>query len=215
MSNNKYGSVIENIIEPFKVEGFFEEEQFNRVKDYFVNHKDLKTTPKSYYLSKKISSYSDDFLKKLHLDLLPKVKEIFKNDSIVPSYALLLEYTGGDGRVTPHMDEGPCAFTIDLCLYENSDWPLTVDDKVFSLKPNDAIFFHGSRHLHSRTGLENENNHNVVILFHYDLPEHKFFKLPESLQKMYVPQTGKDYIFKLIDEFNDMGKVENTIDSKQ
>jgi hypothetical protein len=212
MSNGKYGSVVTNLIEPFKVEGFFEEQRFNDIKDYFVDHEDFKSTPKSYYLSKKISSYSDDFLKKLHIELLPIVRKTFSNDSIIPSYALLLEYSGGDGHVSPHMDEGPCSFTIDLCLYENSDWPLDVDNKVFSLKPNDAIFFHGSRQMHSRTGLQNQNNHNVVILFHYDLPEHKFFLLPESLQKMYVPQTGKDYIFKLVDEFNDMSKPHNTID---
>jgi len=201
--DTKYGAKIPENIRSWAIEDFFPKDKFEEIKNYFYNHPKLENKNISYYGAKMISSYFDEYLNNLHQEMLPRVKELFEEENMIPSYAIFSDY-GDLGAVSRHQDEGPCFFTIDLCLYENTDWPLFIDGIEYMPRENQAILMYGSHQYHSRPAVNNPDNRSGILLLHYAPPEHQFFKLPLSLQQQYIPFDESQYQFTLIEELNDI-----------
>lgn len=202
----RHGAKVPDIIKSWAVSDFLPKQYFEEVKNYFYNHPKLLDKNISYYGARMISSYNDEYLKNIHESMLPIAKELFKEDNMIPSYAIFSDY-GDLGDVSAHKDEGPCFFTIDLCLYENTPWPLYVDGVGYIPKENQAIMMNGSLQQHYRPAVKNPNNRNGILLLHYAPPEHQFFRLPISLQRQYVPVDESQYQFTLINEYKDIKKA--------
>lgn len=211
MKKIKYGAEVPSEIRSWAVENYYPEEEFIKIKDYFYNHPRLADKNISYYGAKMISSFNDSFLKEILYSNLPKIKELYNVENVIPSYGIFSDY-GDLGEVTRHADEGPCFYTIDLCLYENTPWPFYVEEspgewKEYMPKENQAIFMNASIQNHRRPPVNNPNNRSGILLLHYAPPEHSFFNLPERLQRQYIPADEAQYQFTLIDEYNDIKKA--------
>jgi hypothetical protein len=70
-----------------------------------------------------------------------------------------------------------------MCVYQVEPWDLFVDDKPYTLYPNQALGYYGNDQLHWREKFPNpENNHVAMIFFHFAEPDHWYFtKGPEYL----------------------------------
>lgn len=207
----KYGAKVPWPAKSWAVDNYYPDQEFIKIKDYFYNHPRLENKSITYYGAKMISSFRDDFLKKILHDNLNKVKEFYGVDNIIPSYGIFSDY-GDLGDVTEHSDEGPCFYTIDLCLYENTPWPLFVEEsdgvwKEYMPKENQAIFMNASLQPHKRPAVNNPDNRNGILLLHYAPPEHQFFGLPENLQRQFIPADEDQYQFTLIREYDDIQKA--------
>jgi hypothetical protein len=203
MENLKYGAKVPENVRSWAIEDFLPKDYFEEVRDYFYNHPKLKDKNVSYYGAKMISSYFDEYLDGIHKAMLPKVKELFEEENMIPSYAIFSDY-GDLGEVSAHKDEGPCFFTIDLCLYENTDWPLYIDKVEYIPRANQAVLMYGSHQFHYRPAVNNPNNRSGILLLHYAPPEHQFFRLPLSLQQQYIPFDESQYQFTLVNEYKDI-----------
>lgn len=199
----KYGAKVPDNVKSWSIDNFLDKEYFEEVKNYFYNHPMLENKNISYYGARMISSYNDEYLKNIHESLLPKAKEIFGEENMIPSYAIFSDYRNL-GHVLNHKDEGPCWFTIDLCLYENTDWPIYIDDIEYIPKENQAVMMYSSHQFHYKPQVSDPNNRNGILLLHYCPPEHYFFRLPKELQKQYVPSDDSQYLFTLIDEYKNI-----------
>lgn len=211
----RHGAKIPDVIKSWTIENYYPEEEFLEIKKYFYNHPKLNQKDVSYYGAKMISSYNDDFLKKILYDNLDRIRELYGVEDIIPSYGIFSDY-GDLGEVTCHADQGPCFYTIDLCLYENTPWPFFVEEspgvwKEYMPKENQAIIMNASLQEHKRPAVNNINNRSGILLLHYAPPEHQFFKLPNNLQRQYIPSDEGTYQFTLVREYND---IKNAIKNK-
>lgn len=163
----------------------FDQDYFNYIKDYFSNHDILKQDQYHYYGSKRVDSYTDPVLKEIHERLMPMAKEIFGSDTLLPTYAIFSEYSGDAAYLDKHLDIGPCTYTIDICLYKGTDWPLFIEDKEYNWDPNEAIFFYPNNQLHWKEDFPDKDSNKVGLLFlHYVEPDHKWWEIPERMRPL-------------------------------
>ena len=68
-------------------------------------------------------------------------------------------------------------YTLDVCLYQNVQWPLVVEDREFTLQENEALAFYGEEQEHWRPDFPVPTWNRVGMLFlHFAEPDHWFFK---------------------------------------
>lgn len=107
---------------------------------------------------------------------VPLVKDIFKSETLEPSYALAVNYKQvGDTipNLPKHKDNNACTYTLDVCLYQDTPWSIWVEGKEYWLEPNQAIVIFGEDELHWREEFTDKENNNVGMLFcHYIEPGH-------------------------------------------
>ena len=174
-----------DIKEPRIIKNFFEDDYFNNLKNYFENHEIVKQDKYHYYGSKRIDSFNDPVLKETHEKMLPKIKEIFGVEDILPTYAVFAEYSGEQAYLDKHKDIGPCTYTIDLCLYQKTGWDIMIEGKSYSFVSNEAIAFYPNHQDHWREEFPDpENNKVAIILFSYAPTDHDWWKIPENVRPL-------------------------------
>ncbi len=106
----------------------------------------------------------------------------FNSQTLLPTYAFFAHYEG-NASLYKHKDDNACTYTLDLCLYQNKPWDLYVEEKAYSLEPNQALAYYGNDQEHWRDKFPDPNSQHVaMIFFHYAEPDHWFFtKGPEYL----------------------------------
>ena len=120
------------------------------------------------------------FMTELHEELLPKAKEVFKSDTLVPSYNFGAWYFK-NASLFKHRDINPCTYSIDLCVYQKTPWDLYVEGTPYTLMENDAIFYWGEEQQHWREEFPDpENNIVCNVLFFYVEPDHWWFTEPKE-----------------------------------
>ena len=163
----------------------FEKEYFNYIKNYFYNHEVVKQDKYHFYGSKRIDSFSDPVLKEALEVLKDKAKELFISDTLVPTYAVFSEYSGKQAYLDKHLDRGPCTYTVDLCLYQETPWPIFVEGEEYNFYDNEALIFYANDQYHWRPEFPNPDINKVgIILFHYVEPDHKWLTLSENAKKI-------------------------------
>ncbi len=169
--------------EPHIEKNVLDPEYFEYIKNYFANHEVLKQENYHYYGSKRVDSFNDPVLKEVLEKLIDKAKEIFESDTLMPTYGIFSEYSGTEPYLDKHLDIGPCTYTIDLSLYQNTEWPLYIEGKAYNWADNEAIFFYPNDQWHWKDEFPNKENNKVGLLFlHYVEPDHEWWTIPEVLR---------------------------------
>ena len=97
------------------------------------------------------------------------VNENHKKDLVVEGVAFT-RYSNktGEPRLAPHYDTGDAKLTVDYQLESNVQWPLVIEDKVFTLTDNSALVFRPSYEVHWRVPqLFTDDQYVDMIFFHY------------------------------------------------
>lgn len=116
---------------------------------------------------KELDAYADK--------LVPLAREIFNDETLLPTYSVYLSY-GPGSHLTMHKDVNACTYTIDYCVSANIDWPLIIEDEKFSIPEREALAFMGGLDLHGREFLEGPEGLLVEnIMFHFCPADHWYF----------------------------------------
>jgi hypothetical protein len=71
-----------------------------------------------------------------------------------------------------------------MCVYQTEPWDLWVENKKYTLYPNQALAYYGNDQLHWREKFPNPGlQHVAMTFFHFAEPDHWYFtKGPNYLQ---------------------------------
>ena len=136
------------IQEPFIINNLFDSYYFNALQKYAMN---LWANDDGSGFSKGFGRYqwaNTDVLKEGAGLLLPRAKDLFKSDTLLPSWSLLVIYQTEEAKLHKHKDDNACTYTIDYCLFQKKPWDLWVENKPYTLYENDALFMYGNDQEH-------------------------------------------------------------------
>jgi hypothetical protein len=154
----------------------FTKDEHDYLKKLLLNYKDFPYDPA---FSRYTASDSQVLgLKDFADSLIPLARETFDSKTLQPTYTLFAHYEGQDPEPSlyKHKDDNACTYTIDLCLYQNDTWDLWVDDKPYTLYPNQALAYYGNDQLHWREKFPDpKRQHVAMIFFHFAEPDHWWF----------------------------------------
>jgi hypothetical protein len=129
--------------------------------------------------------------------LVPVAREAFNSETLLPTYTLFAHYEGQDPAPSlyKHKDDNACTYTLDMCVYQTEPWDLWVDNKNYTLYPNQALAYYGNDQLHWREDFPNpESGYVAMVFFHFAEPDHWFFtKGPGYLQVIRGQMTEADW----------------------
>ena len=129
--------------------------------------------------------------------LVPVAREAFNSETLLPTYTLFAHYEGQDPAPSlyKHKDDNACTYTLDMCVYQTEPWDLWVDDKNYTLYPNQALAYYGNDQWHWREEFPNpESGHVAMVFFHFAEPDHWFFtKGPGYLQVIRGTMSEEDF----------------------
>jgi hypothetical protein len=112
---------------------------------------------------KRRNSHNIPFFSYIHQQLAEAASEIF-GEKVKPSYVYTSLY--GDEGVCPfHTDRPQCKYTIDYCIDQDETWDIWVDDKPYTLQPNDALCYSGTDSPHFREKIKGKYCH--LAFFHF------------------------------------------------
>lgn len=161
---------------PEIVDNILSKEDYNRLISNIVN-------PKNYNYDNTFSRYAIGevglpILKELSEKLVITAREIFNSKTLLPTYALFAHYEGQNPEPSlfKHKDDNACTYTLDMCVYQKQPWDLWVDDRPYTLFPNQALAYYGNDQFHWREKFPDpENNYVGMIFFHFVEPDHWWF----------------------------------------
>jgi hypothetical protein len=164
------------------------EKEVKLVKDLFDHHT-FNTLKSLLHYKYKEFPYFKEFgryeiadhdlpeLKEYTEPMVDKAREIFNSDTLEYTYSLLAHYEGPEANLFKHTDTNACTYTLDVCLYQNVQWPLIIEDVEYKLEENEALAFYGEDQEHWRPEFPNPDWNNVGMIFlHFAEPDHWFFK---------------------------------------
>ena len=178
---------------PTVIKELFDKKDYNVLRNHLFN------------LEKKIDwydsgfgryEYSDKIITDYSNKLLPFAKELFESKTLVPSYSLFSHYEGKDASLFKHVDDNACTYTIDMCVYQNEPWDLWVENKSYTLHPNQALAYYGNDQEHWREAFPNpQSQHVAMIFFHFVEPDHWWVtKGPGYLQVIRGQMTEEKFL---------------------
>jgi hypothetical protein len=137
-------------------------------------------------------------LKELAEKLVPVAREAFGSKELLHTYTLFSHYETVDGiepSLYKHKDDNACTYTLDMCVYQNEPWDLWVEDKNYTLYPNQALAYYGNDQMHWREKFPNpESQHVAMVFFHFAEPDHWYFtKGPDYLRVVRGEITAEEY----------------------
>lgn len=151
-------------MDPILLENVFDEERFLVLQHLFLMMSKNATINEDYRVF--IDSKSDMLLSVVGQELLPLAKKIFNSTNMFSSYTVFSHYENDNSGINPHVDYQEDVYLIDICLYNNGEWGLCVDDKEYFLEPNCAVAFESGKSLHWRPD-KPEGNITAVLLCYY------------------------------------------------
>lgn len=159
--------------DPFVINDVLSKEDINRL---LVEVSDPMKFEYQAWASRYIVSERDiPLLGELTEKLLPLARKSFDSETLLPTYTMFAHYEGQDPAPSlyKHKDDNACTYTLDLCVYQNEAWDLYVEDKAYTLQPNQALAYYGNDQWHWREEFPNpESNYVAMIFFHYAEPDH-------------------------------------------
>lgn len=168
------GQTMATIKSPKVVKNFFSENKYTRIMNY-VNS--LNRNEWFYEDLHNRFAFSSEYIDRICMLELDRARDLFNSNTLLYTYSLLAFYENKKSRLLPHKDDNACTYTIDVCLYANKIWPLTVEGNDYHLNKNEALCFYGEDQLHSRPEFE-EGNKVLMLFIHFAEPSHIFFQEP-------------------------------------
>ena len=149
-----------------------------------IIEKELSNRPQIDWDNKNVGGMQNGYridpdLGRLLIEHLPLsfniINEISKNFiDILNGYkyvnTMYCKYSSEYGRpqLQNHLDKGKFeTICIDYQLDSNTDWDLTIENKTYTLKNNDAVSFHTKKQLHGRSIKNFNPGEYVTMLFIY------------------------------------------------
>jgi hypothetical protein len=179
---------------PMTVDKVFDKEDFNNLKSLFNNYKSFEYQQglSRYVVADNSISKMTEYSKKL----IPLARSLFESEGLLPTYTLFSHYEGETASLYKHKDDNACTYTIDMCLYQKYPWDLWVENKPYTLYPNQALAYYGNDQLHWREEFPNsKTNHVAMIFFHFAEPDHWYFtEGPSYLEVLRKNITKEDWI---------------------
>lgn len=106
--------------------------------------------------------------------LLPIARQVFNDDTMLPSYACWAMYYEPTSRLDSHKDTNACTYTLDYCVRQYEPWDLFVEGKAYTLEEGQALAFMGEDQEHWRPEFK-AGNVVEMIFFHFVTPDHWYF----------------------------------------
>lgn len=160
--------------DPMLVDNVFSEEDFNSLKSLFSNHKTFEYQEgfSRYVAADNSIPEMGEYAKKL----IPLARSLFESEGLLPTYTVFSHYEGETASLYKHKDDNACTYTIDMCVYQKYPWDLWVEDKPYTLQPNQALAYYGNDQMHWREEFPYKTeNHVAMIFFHFAEPDHWYF----------------------------------------
>ena len=127
-------------MDPVVVSNLLSDEDFNTLKTYFLNLPMLANLDYDDLGRKVIGSTNDSFLESFNHKILEKTREVFGSTTLLPSYSNFAEYSATTIRLPEHKDSNACTYTVDLVLYQDQQWNISVQGKEYPLNPPEFRF---------------------------------------------------------------------------
>jgi len=169
--------------EPSVIGGLLPDYKFNELKNHLFNYPKTVDSMNWEPVLKRWQLPFDSLIHQYHRQhMLDRAKEFFCSDTLVPSYSMFTHYTK-DGWLPKHKDDNACTYSIDMCIYSNTDWPVYVEGNPYNIAENQALMHYGNEQEHWREGVCGEGNYVGMAFFHYVEPDHWWVtKGPEYVQ---------------------------------
>lgn len=178
--------------QPILIDKMFNEEEFVLLKDTMFNCPRPKEAYDEgfgrYHINHQILQ---DYTEKA----LPIARQYFNSETLVPSYTLFSHYEGKNANLLKHKDDNACTYTLDMCVYQKESWDLWVEDKPYTLQPNQALAYYGNDQMHWREQFPSpETNYVAMIFFHFVEPDHWWItKGPKYLEVLRGQITEEEF----------------------
>ena len=161
---------------PFILDKLLSPEDYLRLTESLIN-------PKRFSFDSSLGRYLVDdkslpVLESIANKLIPVARESFDSKTLLPTYALFAHYESQDPAPSlfKHKDTNACTYTLDMCVYQNEPWDLWVEDKNYTLYPNQALAYYGEGQMHWREEFPNPKTNKVaMVFFHFAEPDHWWF----------------------------------------
>ena len=175
-AEDKYMGTRPVVKEPMLVSNILDENRFKEIVDIVNNYSLEELNYDRAFGRFMLKGGHNQMPEQLIEECLQKARDIFESPTLLPTYACYVKYKGARANLLRHKDSNACTYTIDLCITQDVEWPLYVEDKEYVLQPNQALCFYGEDQLHWR-GPYPEKETNVVdmIFLHYAEPDHWWF----------------------------------------
>lgn len=127
------------------------------------------------------SHFETPILKQMSDKILDIARETFGSKTLLPTYSLFAHYEGKEANLRKHFDDNACTYTLDMCVYQNFPWNLWVEDKAYTLHPNQALAYYGNDQEHWREAFPYPDlQHVAMVFFHFAEPDHWWFTKGQS-----------------------------------
>ena len=167
---------------PKIIKNVFSEEDFAKLKEEMLSI-DTSNQNHEAFGRYALSSFDSAVLREYAEKSVPLARETFGSPTLKHTYTLFCRYEGPGAKLWKHKDNNACTYTIDMCVYYNTNWGLFVEGTEYFTEPNEAVAYYGNDQEHWRGPFPDpENNFLGVIFMHYAEPNHWFFVM------------GSDYI---------------------
>lgn len=161
---NETGSLVvrtEGAITPTIEEGLFSVKVHKAIVEFIRSEAFLAENDQNNF--KRKGAHNLPFFIYIHKQLEEVASEIF-GEPVKASYNYLSLYN--ENGVCPfHTDRPQCKFTIDYCIDQDQTWDIYVDDKNYTLKPNDALCYSGTDSPHFREKIKGK--YCWLVFFHF------------------------------------------------
>jgi hypothetical protein len=166
--------IVTFVKEPAVLNDVFNQDDFNSLKSLFSDYKSFEYQQGfSRYV---VADNTMEELKEYTTKLIPLARSTFGSENLMPTYTLFSHYEGESASLYKHKDDNACTYTIDMCVYQKNPWDLWVENKAYTLHPNQALAYYGNDQMHWREDFPNpKENHVAMIFFHFAEPEHWYF----------------------------------------
>ncbi len=169
-------------------DNFFDAPTFKTLKDFvFSSIIDESTVEygeefKRYY---KIVFLPDE-LKNMLLD---KARQETGDKSLEVIYSQVVRYQIKDQNIPElrnHKDIVTGEWVMDIVIDSTIDWPLIIEDQIFSNTPNTVIFIKGEDDFHSRPDFPSEDQKDYVLLLfvHLAKKDSEYYRVGKQIFSM-------------------------------
>lgn len=162
-----------NIKSPEVISNLFEYNEYIKLKNHLFQRPKLEE-----FYSPGFGRYSfhDAMIDEYAKNIIPIARKHFNSETLLPSYSLFSHYEGSNASLYKHKDDNACTYTIDMCVYQTGPWDLWVEDKNYTLYPNQALAYYGNDQTHWREKFPNTTSgHVAMIFFHFVEPDHWWY----------------------------------------